>query len=130
MEKSGYVLLLFIVAICLFAYQKEKTEQCHTYARSIPSDIDSKSLLYKKISICLSSNRYLIKWRRCFLGSVLITILLFALVHFRFPTPKEIILYVFIIYVVFYIWWVNITENISNPIEKIGKTIIRKLKSK
>jgi hypothetical protein len=120
-----YISAIFLL-LCIHAYKKEISDQKNSYLDAIPNISDTRKTLLKKFRNCLKVNNRCIKWRRSMLFAVSITIVLFLIVHFRFPEPKEVILYIFTIYVFYYIFWTNFVTTISVPVEKIGNDLIRK----
>lgn len=130
MQKLIFSIALAISILCIFAYTMEVIDQPNIYTESIPINRDSKDILYKKLDNCLQVNKTSIKWRRSFLASVICSILIFSIVYFRLPEPKEIILYVMIIYGVYYITWENFNRSVTDKVETIGRDIINRLQNR
>lgn len=121
-------LITLILLISIYAYKKEVDEQPNIYKHSILEEGDNLKKLFKKLQDCLLVDSRSIKWRRSFISAVLITALMFGLIHYRIPSSKEIILTILLIYVIFYSSWINYTNVISDKVFINGNNIIRKLK--
>jgi len=130
MEIHVVLILSIMLYKCYEAYKMENTIQSNTYTNYIPKDTDSKRKLCRKLQGCLLVDKTCVKWRRSYLSAIISTILIFCIIHFRFPDIKELVLYVFIIYIVYYMMWQNFANTVSKDIEVIGKNIIKKLNDK
>jgi hypothetical protein len=129
MQKITFFILILVSLFCIFAYTMESVDQPNIYTESIPINKDSINVLYKKLTNCLSIHKSSIKWRRSFLAAVICMILIFSLVYFRIPEPKEIILYIMVIYAVYYITWENFNRTVADKAESIGHDIINRLQN-
>lgn len=123
-------LYIVIILIFIFAVYREKIDSPHLYINAIPNENDSKSMLYKKLTRCLNYEITTIKWRRSYICAVISTVLIFLMVYYRIPEPKEIVLYILIFYIVYYMSWKDFTKRVSCPVENIGQEIIKNLKIK
>lgn len=101
-------LILLIVLVFfwfIFAINKEYMEHDHSFLMAKYQERDSIHSSLRKIVKCIDCDSKTIKWRRTFVASTIATTLIFTLVHQRLPSPKELLLYVFLIFIVFYISW-------------------------
>ena len=130
MDSTWKFLVFAVSAISIFAWKKENDEQPNVYSSCFPEKNDSKARTLSKLENCLKAQERSIKWRRSFLASIIIVVLIFGLLKFRLPESRELILYTMIIYCGFYIM-LNISIDIVNtPVEKIGLNLIRKIRLK
>jgi len=122
-----YFLILFII-ILLFAVKREITDSKDCYIECMPVKSDSNKKLYTKLNRCLQYNKVCIKWRRSMIYAVISTFIIFFLVYFRLPETKELILFIFIMYIVYYYMWINFTDTVGKNAENISKDILKILK--
>ena len=123
------VVVLLIMFACFAAY-REKQDQPNSYKQGYPADNDPISRICRKVKYCLDSDTKTIKWRRSFISAIIATISLFAIVHCRIPETKELVLYILVIYIVYYMMWHNYTATTSAVAAKIGNDNLIKLKKK
>lgn len=119
-----FYMLLFLLFFS-FALTKERNDACDAYEQSIPKKSDSNNQLYKRLAVCLSYHRSIIKWRRSFIYAFLATVCIFTFIHFRFPNGSEMILYISILYIIYLYMWNDYDYRISNQVETIGFDIIK-----
>jgi len=129
MTTDTLLLILILGVVLCFALYKESNQGDDSYRRGLPEDSDTRKRIYKKIQYCLMTDQTAIKWRRSFIASILATTVLFGLVHGRFPEPKELILTVLTIYIVYYGSWNHYTSTISSKVAEIGKLHIKRVQS-
>lgn len=73
------------------------------YREGKPSPNDSVDVLLQKISYSSIYETNSVKWRRCLILSVVITLVLFFLLFSRLPTGREFLICVLIIYFTMYL---------------------------
>lgn len=122
------VFIVVILLITIFAYIKEKKEQPNSYLQGLPNDSDTIPKIIQKLRYCLSVDQKTIKWRRSLFASVIVTTLIFIVIHWRFPELKELLLYLSIVYFVYYMTWQNYTDTISKTVTDIGEKNLKNLK--
>ena len=71
---------------------------------------------------------YTVKWRRILLCTVFIIILLFGIIHNRFPSTREIVLYMAIVFGTIYVFGSLYTQQISMRANELGKRCIKFIK--
>jgi len=128
MNRDTIILFLILGVVLLFAIYKESKEYKDSYAQSLPDEKDTKSKIYTKIYQCLLVNENSIKWRRCFITAFLATVIMFGLVRCNVPDPRELFLTVLVLYIIYYISWNNYVETICQPVSKIGKNHIKRVR--
>lgn len=128
MQSTTWLVIILFLLITYFAYCREKTEQPNAYLQGKPQKNDTERKLYQKIKYCLQSDLKTIKWRRSFLGAIIIVVLLFSIIHQRFPEANELILHVVIIYAVYYAMWHNYTYTISSIAYRLGTRNLARLR--
>lgn len=124
-QKTLFVVLVFFL---LFAIRAELADHADPYVYSIAQNVDTVAQSIQKISNCLTYERKTVRWRRCYIISVIAVFLLFSMVHTRLPSAKESLLYVFIIFIVIYVIWQQYVASISRNAVKIGQDNIEQLK--
>lgn len=122
--------IIFIILVCLFffALYKEKKDYRDAYVQSLPDEKDTKIKIYTKLYHCLSVNKKTIKWRRCFITTFVSLAIYYGFVLKRIPEPKELILGIFVFYIIYYISWDNYVETVNDPVLKIGKEHIKRVR--
>lgn len=124
-QKILYAVLIFFL---VFAIRAELADYADPYVYSAPQDTDTLAQTLRKIGNCLTYERKTVRWRRSLMISIISIILLFLFIYTRFPTPKECLLHVAIVFVVSYFIWQNYVANVSKNAIKIGQDNIEKLK--
>lgn len=121
-------IIVILVLILAYAVKMEWTEQCHSYLSAVGQESDSIIKTFRRLDNCLLAESRTVKWRRSYIAAFVGTVLLFALGLQRWPQPKEIILFIAVIYVVYYTTLVNYTARISDRVTAIGRENIARLK--
>ena len=107
-----------IAVLFLYAIIFEINEHHHAYASGKPDTKDGLLRSIRKLEDCIRYEDRLVKWRRVLISACIITAMMFGLVHRRVPTAKELLLYVFLIFLV-------LTLNRANQISRSSLTAIR-----
>jgi hypothetical protein len=117
------LLLIAVIVVIFFLYSLilESKENNHSYIRGKASPTDSVKRSLKKIDMCLSYDLKTIKWRRCFVTTIIILILLFTLVKENEMTPKNISLHFTIIFTIIYLSWRNYSNVTGMDVYRIGR---------
>jgi Ca2+/H+ antiporter len=117
------MLMIAVVIIVLFFYALffEIREQKHAYIRGNTSSRDDIKKSLQKIDICLSYDLKTIKWRRCFIATVIIIVLLFVFVKENEVTSKNVLLHFTIIFTVIYLVWRNYANVTGEDAYRVGK---------
>lgn len=129
-EKLTVGLIVFFTLLSILAIVKERSEQKNAYIQGIPQDSDTDSITFRRIVECLTTDEKTIKWRRSLLYSLIITILLYSVVLYRFPRPRELVLTILIVYLVYYFGW---RQHVSATLVKagnIGKENLKRLRTR
>lgn len=90
-------IVLILILLFFFALLKEKSDHKDSYIFGIPKDKDSKSRLYKKIDVLSKSELTCVKWRRCYMTTIAIIIII-SLIQMEIPTIRKLIVNVFVIF--------------------------------
>lgn len=109
------------MCIFIFAVYKEYNEYDDSILSCSNTDKDSIFKTINKLKKCLNYNRTTIKWRRVYIGALLSMIMIFGLYHNRYPTVKEILLYTFSIFTIYYIIWHQYANIITQRVMDISK---------
>jgi ABC-type tungstate transport system substrate-binding protein len=97
---SKYLIYIVIITLTLYAIVFELTEHHHSYMLAKPKKDDTINTSIHKLKTCIKYQFSYVAWRRMIICTVLFTLLVFSLVHRRYPTSKEILLYTIIGFVV------------------------------
>lgn len=116
----GITILIYTVLICVtvYAIKMEYTDlRCPTtkthskhcgpgkgaaYYRGRPFTRDTPDILLDKISLSGGYENNAVKWRRCLIFSLLVTLIIFLLVFTRLPSGKELLICVLVLYCCMY----------------------------
>ena len=105
MDSRLILLIITVFFWFIFAIFGELKWHDDSFSKAKFRDRDSINSSLRKIVMCIDCDSKTIKWRRTLVASTIATTLIFTLVHQRLPSPKELLLYVFLIFIVFYISW-------------------------
>lgn len=121
---------LGLSGLACFAISKEISELKDSYTPGIPRDSNSLKTLLRKIRVLTAAERNSVKWRRCLLLSLLIIFLIFTFVICRYPTYREFILSLTLIFMGLYLTFSLYSKFYFSEIEKISKKITEKIRDK
>lgn len=127
MEKIILCILLFFG---IFAFYKEYTEHDDSYSAFIPNNVDNVNNTLRKLEKCVDYEEKTVKWRRVFLTTLGTMLLLFGLCGHSTPTAKDLILYFFIIFLMFYVNWFHYISRTVSPVIKYQKQHVRNIRAK
>lgn len=122
MRLISLLLLLTFLIVFYFAYTRELKEQANSYKNSTKDSnktIELKVAELKVIS-CLEVDLKTIKWRRCFMISLISIMVFFLVLYGRIPEFKELLLGVIIVYIITYMEWQNYAIMVSKESAKTG----------
>jgi len=114
MDSRNLILITFLIFWCLYAVVKEYGEHDDSFRIQKPREGESIYRSMKKLEKCASYELHTIKWRRTLICTVVVIVLIFALIHQRVPGPKELLLHVFLIFLIFFLSWNNYTGRTSS----------------
>ena len=129
-----------LILVCFYAYKMEtkdlscpSTKSTHrqcgpgrgtAYFRGRPNSNDSTKVLLDKIMLSSTYESNSVKWRRCLIFSVLITIIGFLLVFSRLPTGQEMLIFVLCVYFGLYLILIYYQKSVAAPaVKQIDSTI-------
>lgn len=112
----------------IYAFIFEKNEASDALVKGIPDKKDNINKLYRKLEWCSTYETRTVKWRRILLCTVFIIILLFGIIHNRFPSTREIVLYMAIVFGTIYVFGSLYTQQISMRANELGKRCIKFIK--
>ena len=127
MDANLRIIAVIVVFFCFYAFFLELREKNHSYIKGKASSNDDVKKSLRKIDICLSYDLKTIKWRRCFLATIIIMVLLFVFVKDSEITPKNVLLYFTVIFTVMYISWRNYAKITGEDVYRIGRENIDRL---
>ena len=122
-------IFIILLTIC-FAIKKEQIDGKDAYTLAIPKEGDDIHKICKKIKLCLDADLKTVKWRRSFITAAIATFLICILVLAKIPTLKDLLLCLFIIYIVYYIAWEHYTNITTKTISGIGYDNLGKIMKK
>lgn len=99
------LLIITLLFFCVYAILKEYKEHDDCFALGKYRERDSVHSSLRKLVKCVESDGNTVKWRRTLLATTISIIIIFGLVHTHIPTAKELLLYILIIFIVFYMSW-------------------------
>lgn len=118
------VIFLFWVVFAILAEINQKND---AYKSAILTQKETSLSLKRKLTTCLTAEQRTIKWRRVYLGAVASVALMYIFVHNRVPSPRELVVSFFIIYIVYMIIWEQYYRTVTTKVVDIGKEIISRL---
>lgn len=98
MDSAKITIIGFFTFLLIYAFIFEYRDGNHSFFLGRPNDRDDINTILSKIDICTRYELNMVKWRRFFICSCFITLLIFFIVHNRVPNAKEILLYIVIIF--------------------------------
>lgn len=119
------ILFCFVLYAIIFEYK----EQSNAYKAGMPDSKDKLVKSMSKLKMCLTYDTKTIKWRRILITTVLACILIFGFIHVRFPTTKELLLYITFIFICFYINWNNHVSRSGSEAISYGIGNLENIKS-
>lgn len=127
MDNSLSLIVFVLTIMFLFALFFEINEQNNAYIKGRASSRDDIKRSLKKLDICLSYDLKTIKWRRSFICTILIIILLFIFVKDNEMTAKNLVLHFTVIFTIIYLNWRNYSQVIGSDVHKIGRKNIENI---
>jgi hypothetical protein len=128
MHTSNIILVTALIFFAIFALYREyhDHDDAFTYHKAVEKDSIFSSLT--KVENCLNYDQKTIKWRRILLTTLLSILLLFGIFHQRFPTAKELLIYFFFIFVVFYMNWQHYVKRTASGAVIYGRENIANIR--
>lgn len=128
MQTSNIILVTALIFFAIFALYREYLDHDDpfTYHKAVEKDSIFSSLT--KVENCLNYEQKTIKWRRILLSTLLSILLLFGIFHQRFPAAKELLVYFFFIFVVFYMNWQHYTKRTASGAVIYGRENIANIR--
>ena len=128
MNIAKLIIISYFTILFIYGVVFEYTEANHSFQAGKPKDNESILSSIRKMEICMRYELRMVKWRRFFICSCIITLLIFSLIHQRFPSTKELLLYVAIIFIILIFNQVNYESRITNEVVSYNKQNISNLK--
>jgi len=122
------VLVGILVFFAIYALYKEYIEHDDAFTYNKASDKDSISSSLGKLEKCLRYDQKTIKWRRILLTTLLSVSLIFGILYQRFPSTKELLIFVCFIFVSFYTNWQHYSSRTASGAIKYGTDNISNVK--
>lgn len=112
----------------IFAFIMERADQKNSYILSKPRKGDSLKRILRKIERCSEYDRKTVKWRRSYMGAVILIILLYVFLYQRKPRNREYLITLSTAFLVFYFNWEHFSIVTSGEAAKYNKENIENLK--
>lgn len=125
---SYIIVVLILLFFSGFAAYNEYKHHEDAYSFFSKKDTDTILSSIRKIDTCLKYEQKSVRWRRILICTTAVIFLLFAFVHQELPSVKQIILYFFIIFLVFYFNWINYSNFTCTKAANIGAENLKHLK--
>lgn len=144
----GVTILIYVILIvtALYAMKMEMTDlRCPStstksrycgpgkgvaYFKGKPSPEDDVRTLLEKISLSSSYEENTVKWRRCLIFSLIITLIFFLLVLSRLPNGNELLIGALLVYVLLYFMMTYYQSQVAKPAVKQIDTALKLLEEK
>jgi hypothetical protein len=130
MFTSKIIFITILISFAIFALYNEYVQYDDAFTFHKASEKDSIVSSLTKLENCLIYDSRTIKWRRILLSTILVIVLLFGLFHQRIPNAKEILIYFFFIYIVFYMNWENYSQRTVSKANLYGRENISNIRRK
>jgi len=128
MEIAKFIVLGLLIFFCIYALYKEYKEHDDAFTLNKAKENDGLWSSVRKLEKCLDYDQKTIKWRRILLSTILCICLLFAILHKRLPTTKEVVIYLFFIFIVFYVNWNQYSKRTASGAVFYGRENIQNIK--
>lgn len=121
------IFYLIVIILTFVAIKYELDDATNAFKGYKPKKFDTPKRILHKIDNLVSYDQKTIKWRRIFVVSVVISLMIPLILYQRFPTSKELLIITSISYVIFILQWCNYTENISIPVSEYTRIHLNKI---
>jgi hypothetical protein len=128
MEIAKLIVSSFLIFFCTYALYKEYKEHDDAFTLNKAKENDALWSSFRKLEKCLDYDKKTIKWRRILLSTVLCIIMLFIILHKRLPNTKELVIYLFFIFIVFYVNWDQYSKRTASAAVFYGRENIENIK--
>lgn len=128
MDSRLILLIITVFFWFIFAIFGELKWHDDSFSKAKFRDRDSIHSSLRKIVMCIDCDSKTIKWRRTLIAATIATILIFSLVHVRLPSPKEFLLYILLIFIVFYISWHSYMVRTTGKAASYAKNHVENIK--
>lgn len=112
------IIYIIFIMIIIFAIYKETREYNDSFILGKYNKTHNITKILENIKICMSYDLKTIKWRNVFITSFISTIILFLIVFARFPSSKELLLFVIIIFLSITFMWKSYINKTVNEVNK------------
>lgn len=118
----------FIILLLIFAVYKERNNGDHAYSESKYEVGDTRIMMLDKLNALVNTENVSVKWRRSYISACIVVFLVFAIIYNRVPMMEEVILYLFIVYIVFYVSWSNFGDIVTYKSGIYAREIVQKMR--
>ncbi len=128
MNTTKLILIGCYILLAIYATIFEYNEYNHSYELGKPDDEDTLLRSLHKVGVCNKYEARIVKWRRIFICSGLIIFFLFAFVHRRFPSTKEVLLHAVIIFLILTLNASDYTTRITKEVNQYNEANVNNIK--
>lgn len=121
------LIYILIGLTIVFAFWCEFSQQSGNYSLGKPRERDSHKTALMRMQVCMTVEKRTIKWRRLFVGSSLVAVLVPLMLLGHFPNEQELLTILLVTYFTFAMVDLFYFETVSKKVINYGNTSFRKL---